>query len=384
MKLKIYGTVITLLLVFSVGYCYAAENNSSKGILNDTVLNNTTIDNINVTSADILNNTSNSTNQSMIVSLKDADKVGVYDPTTGTWALWDLANSSIIFTKFGGPEYKPIVGDWNGDGFTKLGIYNEQTNNFTFKNYQENETLHLGWAGITPVVGTGQDGKDRVIVYDSNGTWARWNSQNGSTDKVNTTYKGATLISGDWNGDKTSDLGIYNGSAGTFILPNQNETDFNTTISLPIRGAPVAGDWDGNGKDEVGIFDTYTGNWALWNSTSNSTDMFNFGWPVVTPIVGDWDGNGKDEVGVYNSQGNNFALKNNSNKNDTSYHLIGLGWYSAVPVIGKWNETNVTLPMEENVTSSNLTLAGVNSTDINQSLINVTDVNATVIDTTNV
>jgi hypothetical protein len=80
------------------------------------------------------------------------ESVGVYN-NAGTWALWNTTTDSADIVGFGWADTMPIVGDWNGDGVTDVGIYNNAGNNFLLKTNSSYDVIGLGWTGTTPVVG---------------------------------------------------------------------------------------------------------------------------------------------------------------------------------------------------------------------------------------
>ncbi len=257
------------------------------------------------------------------------DTVGVYN-NIGTWALWNTTTSAADIVGFGWSDTTPVVGDWNGDGKTEVGIYNKGGNNFLIKSATGFDVIGLGWAGVTPVIGDWNgDDRDEVGVYDNAGTWALWNSTTSSADIVGFGWANTTPVVGDWNGDGKTDVGIYNKGGNNFLI--QSATGFDV-IGLGWSGVtPVVGDWNGDGRDEVGVYNN-AGTWALWNSTSSSADIVGFGWADTTPVVGDWNGDGKTDVGIYNKGGNNFFIKTESGAT-----AIGLGWTGVTPVVGRWS-----------------------------------------------
>ena len=73
-------------------------------------------------------------------------------------------------------------------------------------------------------------------------------------------------------------------------------------FAFGIAGAiPVTGDWNGDGKSELGIF--YKGEWFLdlnGNGQWDEGDLWaQLGGPAEKPVVGDWDGDGKDDIGIF-------------------------------------------------------------------------------------
>lgn len=73
-------------------------------------------------------------------------------------------------------------------------------------------------------------------------------------------------------------------------------------IAYGLPGAiPVTGDWDGDGTSEIGIF--YKGEWLLdlnGNGKWDADDLWaKLGDEGDLPVVGDWDGDGKDDIGIF-------------------------------------------------------------------------------------
>ncbi len=119
--------------------------------------------------------------------------------------------------QFGRPADLPVVGDWNGDGITSIGIFREGK-----------------W------------------LLDANGDGS-WNEQD---QQFRYGRKGDAGIVGDWDGDGITDVGIYR--KGLFILDTNGNHQLDAMDQRIERGSgedyPVAGDWDGDGKDEVGVY----------------------------------------------------------------------------------------------------------------------------------
>jgi len=170
---------------------------------------------------------------------------------------------------------------------------------------------------------------DTAGVYDNKGTWALWNPNTNSAKIVGFGWTNTQPVAGDWDGDKVTEVGIYNSAGNNFFIQKDSGPE---VIGLGWAGvSPVVGDWNGDGSDSVGVYDN-AGTWALWNPGKKLADIVGFGWAGTKPIVGDWDGDGVTEVGIYNTAGNNFLLKTNA-----GFEVIGLGWAGVTPVVGDWN-----------------------------------------------
>ena len=80
------------------------------------------------------------------------------------------------------------------------------------------------------------------------------------------------LSSGDYNGDGTSDIGIFRENIGLWAVRELTRIYFGKTGDLPI-----CGDYDGNGTSDIGIFRAAAGLWAIRGITRSyfgaNTDM---------------------------------------------------------------------------------------------------------------
>ena len=107
---------------------------------------------------------------------------------------------------------------------------------------------------------------------------------------------------------------------------------------------PVTGDWDGDGTTEIGVYRPSTG---LWYLDSNGNNAFNNGVDTVSgkfgvstdkPATGDWNSGGITEIGVYHPSNGFWYLDTSSNNSwdnsvDTSSRF---GLATDIPVTGKW------------------------------------------------
>ena len=123
----------------------------------------------------------------------------MFRPLTGTPGTW-----------------RPVAGDWNGDGIETPGVYRPSTQEFllsdSLTNPQTNHVVKFGAAQDLPVVG-------------------------------------------DWNGDGIDTPGTYRPSDGRFRLTNAitgtPATPDNTFQLGANQDLPIAGDWNADGFDDV-------------------------------------------------------------------------------------------------------------------------------------
>jgi hypothetical protein len=165
----------------------------------------------------------------------------------------------------------PITGDWNGDGFSKIGVFRKGM-----------------W----------------YLDYNGNGKWDGC----GDTPTTDRCYNfGLTTdipVAGDWNNDGQTEIGIfrngswyldYKGNGGWDGCGITTATD--RCLSFGASGdIPVVGDWNGDGFTEVGTkrgvswYLDYSGN-AVWSGcglTPATDRCYNFGLASDKPLSGIW------------------------------------------------------------------------------------------------
>jgi hypothetical protein len=161
-------------------------------------------------------------------------------------------------------------------------------------------------------------------------------------------------ISGDWNGDGSTTVGIYRSSNGLFILDYDGDTVltaadkvFNLGIGTLAGDIPVVGDWNGDGKTKAGLLRQgflwildYNGNGAFEQNLDRTYAFGGIAGDI--PVVGDWTGTGTTKIGVLR-QGFLWILDANGNGSfdgtgagqDFAFAFGGLS--GDVPVVGDWN-----------------------------------------------
>jgi hypothetical protein len=209
----------------------------------------------------------------------DTALLGFFDSNTAAWHL-DLNGNQAIdactvdscIGEFGQPGDLPVVGDWNGTGVTRAGVFRPSTATW-YLDINGNGSLDscikgnkidacpksFGQVGDLPVVGDWKGkGKTRIGVYrPSTGQWFL-----------------------DWNGNRKNDNCEADECAASFGLPED---------------LPVVGDWNGNGKDKIGVFRPSTGEWLLdfdgneiWEGCGVDLCLGPFGQAGDLPVVGKW------------------------------------------------------------------------------------------------
>lgn len=250
-------------------------------------------------------------------------KVGIFRPYGTGGVLWvrdrngdglfigGSGDTAIGVNTLGTTGDQPLVGDWNGTGTKKLGIYRP-------------------FFASLPSPGL------FVLDVDGNEVW------NSPPDRA-LYFPGQTLdvaVVGHWNGGSQDQVGVFRN--GMFYLDVNGDGTFSKTIRLGLSGdIPVVGDWNGDGRSKVGIF--RDGLWVLDYNGNGQWDgpvidrAFYLGASGDQPLTGDWNGDGRSKAGVFRA--GLWVLDYNGNG---AWDGIGLdralynGVAGDIAVVGDW------------------------------------------------
>lgn len=248
--------------------------------------------------------------------------LGVYRPGGGRWRLdingdrkWTGAPGDAHGGPFGISTDVAVVGDWNEDGTTEIGVFRPSN----------------GW-----------------FILDQNGN-GRWDGM--TIDRLHIFgVSGDIPLAGDWNGDGTINIGVYRPSTNSFLLDynGNGRWDGAPGDRLYIFGIagdlPVVGDWNGDGATEVGVSRPANG-WFLLDLNANgqwdgppSDRRSYFGSSGDIPVAGDWNYDGTTDIGVYRPSMGWFILDQNGNGlwdgGIDEVHYFGNS--TDQPVVGVW------------------------------------------------
>jgi len=298
--------------------------------------------------------------QLTITQLAEPFKVGTFN--SGTWALDRNGNGVLDSGEsffLGFPGATAVLGDWNGDGRTKAGVY---SNGYWYLDYNGDgvwdggnvgvdKLVAWGWAGATPVVGDWNgDGKTKIGVY-CNGVWFldydgnyQWDGGQVGVDKeVGWGWAGVTPVVGDWNGDGKTKIGVYSNGFwfldydGNYVWDGGN-VGVDKAVGWGWAGVtPIVGDWNGDGKTKIGVY--AGGYWYIdYDGTylyDPTKDIWQLGWAGTTPVMGDWNGDGRTKAGAF-IDGYWYLDYTGVGVFDSSGRIYAFGQASDTPVVGQW------------------------------------------------
>jgi hypothetical protein len=257
-----------------------------------------------------------------------SDKIGVYRPSTGEWFLdgngsgtWEGCNIDVCAQLFTGAGALPVVGDWNGSGIVKFGLF-------------------------VP------DSSQWLLDANGNGIW-----DGCGTDICSQSFGQPTDIPvvGHWSTAGEDRLAVFRPAEKKWHLDlNGNETLDRCRIDQCPRfniyqdgDVPIVGDWTGRGRTQLGLFRPSSGQWFLnrnanraWNGCAKDTCISSFGIPGDLPVAGDWNGTGITKIGVFRPSTAEWFLDLNGNGKwdgpSLDLYVPEYGQPGDIPVIGRW------------------------------------------------
>ena len=251
----------------------------------------------------------------------------------------------------------PIVGDWDGNGRTKIGVYNigafylDYNGNRAWDTGSDKQYNFALTSDFIPLVGDWNGDRTTKIGYYKWGYWSLDYYGQGIISVPYSPFFGQTndLIStpvvGDWDGNGKTKIGLYQttegqSSKGAWYLDLNGDGGWDAGSDRVFNfgetnpGLPVIGDWNGDGKSKIGVF--RDGSWRLdYNGNGTLIKVYSFGTAGSTPVIGDWNGDGRSKIGIYKPVSGDWNLDydgNGVNSVEDKVYNIGLG----TPVVGKW------------------------------------------------
>jgi len=248
--------------------------------------------------------------------------VGVFRPSDGTFYLdynatgqWDGCGTDRCL-QIGMSGDTPIVGDWNGTGTSKVGVFRAADGTF-------------------------------YLDYDGNGMW-----DGCGTDRcLQIGMSGDVPLVGDWNGTGSAKVGVFRPADGTFYLDYDGNGTWDgcgtdRCLQIGMSGdVPLVGDWNASGFEKVGAFRPSDGTFYLDYDGSGTWDgcgtdrCLQIGMLNDIPLVGDWNGSGTSKVGAFRPGDGTFYLDYNGSgtwEGCGTDRCLQIGLGGDIPLVGRW------------------------------------------------
>ncbi len=290
--------------------------------------------------------------------------IGRWHPSTHEFKVRRSTDKTYLSTLgLGSGASKPVPGDFNGDNWTDMAVYNPGTTSTTGTwSYLPSQVTNptpqtLSLTGVTgdssgdiPIAGDfDHDGTTDVGVFrPSNGNWYIRQSNSGATVNLGQWGTAGDIpITGDYDRDGVTDIAVYRLEATNATPPYEYHSHWYFHLSSgqdsdywwgQAGDIPVEGDFDGNGSSDPAVYRPSEGIWYVatgdgftW-SPSTPVGWGNYG---DQPVPADYDGDGKTDYAVWRPKsGVWFILKSliaNPSKPEYIYATLGNPGDTAIP-----------------------------------------------------
>ena len=119
-------------------------------------------------------------------------------------------------------------------------------------------------------------------------------------------FASSLTVFSDFDGDGKSDLSVFRGSDGNWLVANSGDGQLNSTpwgaSYEPYNDVTVSGDYDGDGSTDLAVFrrgGEHAGYWFIKQSSDGQVRSHFWGLPTDIPVPGDYDGDSKTDVAVW-------------------------------------------------------------------------------------
>nr|WP_241520237.1 GH25 family lysozyme [Bifidobacterium catulorum] len=198
------------------------------------------------------------------------------------------------------------------------------------------KTIVYGKASDTVLSGDWNgDRSDTLTIRRGNRYFVKNSISSGVADKVIGYGKASdTVLVGNWDARNGDSFAVRRGN--TYYIKNSIESGpADRVIGYGKSGdAVLVGDWDGDGRDTLAVRRGNTFYFKNSMSGGAADTVISYGNARDTILVGDWDGDGRDTLAV--RRGNTYYIKN-SIKSGAADKVVGYGNASDRVLVGDWN-----------------------------------------------
>jgi hypothetical protein len=231
----------------------------------------------------------------------------VYRPSTGTY-FQNRSTSGFYSLVWGGPLFKPLHGDIDGDGITDNGLVVDLGGYYYWYITRSSDgILYSRMWGMTGddivIADYNGNGRDEIAVYRA-GAWFVLDESDAGYP-VYWGLVGDVAVPRDYDGDGRDDFAIWRPSDGMWWILNSGYTEgfadnYYSAIQWGLPGdQPVPADWTGDGRADPAVFRPALGMRFTRDVISGEYTATQWGLPGDVPMVGDYNGDGTLDFTVY-------------------------------------------------------------------------------------
>jgi subtilisin-like proprotein convertase family protein len=180
-------------------------------------------------------------------------------------------------------------------------------------------TITTAVQGVVPWDFNGDRTSDLAVFQSSTGLWL---VQNQPTEIWG--VPGDIPVAGDYDGDGRTDRAVYRPSNGTWFVHNQGQVVWGAAGDIPVPG-----DYNGSGTTERAVYRPLNGTWFVQNRAP-----VQWGAAGDVPVPGDYNGDGTTDIAVYRPLNGTWFVQNQA--------AVQWGAPGDIPVPGDYNGDGVT------------------------------------------
>ncbi|MDZ7786066.1 MAG: VCBS repeat-containing protein [Candidatus Saccharibacteria bacterium] len=228
-----------------------------------------------------------------------------------------------------GTSYKPIHGDFNGDGYTDIFWYGPGSTNDSIwyggagdGEFTRHTAVNVAGSNYNPVAGDfNGDGFSDIYFYAPGGTtdyiWYGQNNKDGNFDSKQKNISGDYKpVSGDFNGDGYGDILWYApGQAADYVWYGSGQKNNFTSRPISVNVSayePFGGDFNGDGFSDIYFYAPGGTTDYIWYGKNNKTGNFDSKQKNVRgdyrPASGDFNSDGYTDIFWYGPGSTNDSI----------------------------------------------------------------------------
>ena len=228
----------------------------------------------------------------------------VFRPWNGVW-YFNQSTAGISTIQWGNSIYRPIYGDFDGDGITDRGLVVRSGIYYLYYIIysQSGATYSRIWGLQGDQLAIGDyngNGRDELAVWrPSNGCWYVLDESDGVTTQC-WGLPGDYAMPRDYDGDGNTDFAIWRPSTGTWWILNSSNSPAFSAYQWGLPGdIPIPGAYGSDTKSDVAVFRPGNGTWYVFDPDTSGVTIQQWGLPGDIPRTGDFNGDGVLDFTVY-------------------------------------------------------------------------------------
>lgn len=174
----------------------------------------------------------------------------------------------------------------------------------------------------------GDGSSDVTVYYGTAGTWFIRQSGDQSLRALNWGWSETVPVPADYDGDAVTDVAVYHPGSGNWYILESGSGLLRIQHWGWVAAEPVPGDYDGDGRSDIAVYHGARGDWYILQSATSELRALNWGWSATRPVPRDYDGDRQTDVAVYHPDSGTWYILESSTG---ALRTERWGWSETVP-----------------------------------------------------